>query len=89
MFPGKILAVAYESLVAKQEPTTRAPLDFCGQPWEAQCLDFHTNAAPVATAISLQVRAPSYGSAVGRWRRYAAQLASLIAQLRAAGIALE
>jgi Flp pilus assembly protein TadD len=89
LLPGKILEVSYESLVAEQEPTTRALLDFCGLPWEAQCLDFHTNAAPVATASSVQVREPLYGSAVGRWRRYAAQLEPLRAQLRAAGISLE
>ena len=89
VLPGKVLEVSYESLVADQEPTTRALLDFCGLRWEPQCLDFHTNAAPVATASSVQVRAPLYGTAVGRWRRYAAQLEPLIAQLRAAGIPLE
>ena len=89
VLPGKVLEVSYESLVAEQEPTTRALLDFCGLPWESQCLDFHANAAPVATASSVQVRAPLYGTAVGRWRRYAAQLEPLIAQLRAAGIPLE
>ena len=89
VLPGKVLEVSYESLVTEQEPTTRALLDFCGLPWEAQCLDFHTNAAPVATASSVQVRAPLYGTAVGRWRRYAEQLEPLIAQLRFAGIPLE
>lgn len=89
VLPGKVLEVSYESLVAEQERTTRALLDFCGLPWEAQCLDFHTNAAPVATASSVQVRAPLYATAVGRWRRYAAQLEPLIAQLRATGIPLE
>ncbi|MEO8464249.1 MAG: sulfotransferase [Gammaproteobacteria bacterium] len=89
VLPGKVLEVSYEALVAEQEPTTRALLEFCGLPWEARCLDFHTNAAPVATASSVQVRAPLYGTAVGRWRRYAAQLEPLIAQLRAAGIPLE
>ena len=89
VLPGKVLEVSYESLVAEQEPTTRALLDFCGLRWEAQCLDFHTNEAPVATASSVQVRAPLYGTAVGRWRHYAAQLEPLIAQLRVAGIPLE
>jgi tetratricopeptide (TPR) repeat protein len=89
VLPGKVHEVAYESLVTDQERTTRELLDFCGLPWEAQVLDFHANAAPVATASSVQVRAPLYRSAIGRWRRYAAQLAPLIAQLRAEGIALE
>jgi tetratricopeptide (TPR) repeat protein len=89
VLPGKVLEVPYESLVAEQETTTRALLEFCGLPWEPRCLDFHTNAAPVATASSVQVRAPLYGSAVGRWRRYAAELEPLISQLRTAGIRLE
>jgi len=89
VLPGKILEVSYESLVAEQERTTRMLLEFCGLPWEAQCLDFHSNAAPIATASSVQVRNPLYASAVGRWRRYAAQLEPLRAQLLAAGIALE
>jgi len=89
VLPGKVFEVSYEDLVAKQELTTRALLEFCGLPWQAQCLDFHTNTAPVATASSVQVRAPLYGTAVGRWRRYAAQIEPLITQLRGAGIALE
>jgi hypothetical protein len=89
VLPGKVLEVSYESLVAEQESTTRALLDFCALPWEGQCLDFHANAAPVATASSVQVRTPLYGTAVGRWRRYAAELEPLILQLRAAGIPLE
>ena len=56
--PGRMLEVSYESLVAEQEPTTRTSLAFCGLPWEAQCPDFHTNAASIATAISAHVRAP-------------------------------
>jgi tetratricopeptide (TPR) repeat protein len=89
VLPGKVLELSYESLVAEQERTTRALLGFCGLPWEARCLEFQTNAAPVATASSVQVRAPLYASAVGRWRRYAAQLAPLISELRAAGIEVE
>ncbi len=77
VLPGKMLEVSYESLVAEQEPTTRALLEFCGLPWEARCLDFHSNVAPIATASSVQVRAPLYGTAVGRWRRYAAELEPL------------
>jgi tetratricopeptide (TPR) repeat protein len=89
VLPGKVHEVSYESLVTEQERTTRALLEFCGLPWEPQCLDFHANTAPVATASSVQVRAPLYRSAIGRWRRYEAQLGPLIEQLRSAGIALE
>lgn len=89
VLPGKVLEVQYEALVADQERETRRLLEFCGLPWEAACLDFQANPAPVATASSVQVREPLYNTSVGRWRRYAANLGPLISQLRAAGIALE
>jgi hypothetical protein len=49
-------------------------------------LRFQDNAAPVATASSVQVRAPLYGTSVGRWRRYRMHLDPLVEQLDAAGI---
>ena len=78
--------VAYEDVVADQEATTRRLLAFCGLPWDARCLDFHQNAAPVATASSVQVRQPLYASSVGRWRRYGAALAPMRAILVAGGV---
>lgn len=75
--PGRILTVNYEALVADQEAQTRRLLDFCGLPWDPACLAFERNAAPVATASAVQVRQPMYAGAVGRWRRYEAELAPL------------
>jgi hypothetical protein len=89
VLPGKLLEVSYERLVANQENETRRLLQFCGLPFEPACLDFHANAAPVATASAVQVRAPLYTGAVGRWRRYGKVLDGLRAELLAAGIALE
>jgi tetratricopeptide (TPR) repeat protein len=82
----RFLEIAYEDLVADQETQTRALLDFCGLPWDARCLSFHENAAPVATASSVQVRQPLYSSSVGRWRRYGEGLAPMRAILQAAGL---
>lgn len=81
VLPGRILEVQYEQIVADQEPETRRLLEFCGLPWEDACLSFERNAAPVATASAVQVREPLYASAVGRWRRYEAQLGELRALL--------
>ncbi len=78
--------VAYEDLVADQEGQTRRLLAFCGLDFDPRCLAFHENAAPVATASSVQVRSPIYASSVGRWRRYGAGLAPLRQALEAAGI---
>lgn len=81
--------VAYEDLVADQERETRRLLDFCGLDFDARCLAFHENAAPVATASSVQVRSPIYATSVGRWRRYGEGLAPLRQALESAGIAVD
>ncbi|CAN5884899.1 tetratricopeptide repeat-containing sulfotransferase family protein [soil metagenome] len=69
--------IAYEDIVADQEAQTRRLLDFCDLTWDARCLSFHENTAPVATASSVQVRQPLYSSSVGRWRRYGEGLAPM------------
>lgn len=86
VLPGRVLEVQYESLVADQERETRRLLEYCELPWESATLRFERNAAPVATASSVQVRSPLYSTSVGRWRRYESQLAPAMAELRAAGI---
>ncbi len=78
--------IAYEDVVADQEAQTRRLLAFCGLTWDSRCLSFHENAAPVATASSVQVRQPLYASSVGRWRRYGEGLAPMRAILEEAGL---
>lgn len=77
--------VQYEAVVADTEREARRLLAFCGLEWHPGCLRFHENAAPVATASSVQVRRPIYSTAVGRWRCYERQLEPLIALLREGG----
>ena len=89
VFPGRILEVSYEALVTAQEANSRAIIDHCGLEWDDACLAFESNTAPVATASAVQVRAPMYTSALGRWRRYQTQLEPLAAMLREAGIACD
>ncbi len=62
--------VHYESVVANPEAETRRLLEHCNLRWQPQCLEFHTNTAPVATASSVQVREKIYHRAVERWRHY-------------------
>ncbi|WP_293677749.1 tetratricopeptide repeat-containing sulfotransferase family protein [uncultured Phenylobacterium sp.] len=87
--PDRFAEVAYEDIVADQEGQTRRLLAFCGLPWDPACLAFHENAAPVATASSVQVRQPLYASSVGRWRRYGAGLGPLRRALEAGGVVVE
>lgn len=87
--PGVIHTVSYEVLVADQIGETRKLLEYCGLEWQEACIDFHRNSSPTTTASAAQVRRRLYDSSVSQWRSYAAPLAELNRQLRAAGIATE
>jgi len=86
---GALLRVQYEDLVRDPEGETRRLLEFCGLAWEPACLRFHENAAPVATASAVQVRAPLNDKSIGRWRCYQAHLGPLREALAAEGVATE
>ncbi|WP_164117414.1 sulfotransferase [Sphingorhabdus sp. Alg239-R122] len=62
--------IHYEDVISNQESESRRLIDFLGLDWEGACLNFHKNAAPVATASSVQVRAPIHSKSVGQWKRY-------------------
>ncbi|MEH6611214.1 MAG: sulfotransferase [Halioglobus sp.] len=81
--------IHYESVVAEPETQTRQLLAHCGLPWEPQCLEFHSNTAPVATASSVQVREKLYTRAVDRWRHYEPWLGELRAVFEANSISYE
>ncbi len=82
---NRFTVVHYENVVTDIETETRRLLEFCGLGFEDQCLAFHQNTAPVATASSAQVREPLYTSALGRWKRYEAGLGPALDILEAAG----
>lgn len=82
----RYLEVRYEDVVDDVEREARRLLDFCGLPWDPQCLAFQENPAPVATASSAQVRKPIYRSSLERWRHYERELAPLRALLEAEGV---
>ncbi|MBN8431293.1 sulfotransferase [Microbulbifer salipaludis] len=74
LFPGEILDVHYEDHMEDFEGQVRRILDYCGLPFEPQCLRFYENQRAVKTASSEQVRQPIYRSALGLWKRYEAHL---------------
>jgi len=84
--PSRFLEVNYDAFVSDQVRETRRLIEFCDLEWDERCLDFHLNEAPVATASSVQVRAPLYRGASGRYRRYGTALERLERALRDAGI---
>ncbi|MEO1311196.1 MAG: sulfotransferase [Pseudomonadota bacterium] len=68
--PARLTIVRYEDVIEDIEGQTRRLLDFCGVDFDPACVEFHRNAAPVATASSAQVRQPLYRTSVDRWKRY-------------------
>ncbi|HMB56722.1 MAG TPA: sulfotransferase [Arenimonas sp.] len=79
--PGRIHRVIYETMVDDTETEVRRLLDYCGLPFEEQCLRFFENARPVRTASSEQVRQPIYRDGVDHWRHYEPWLGPLKAAL--------
>lgn len=88
-FPGRIHEISYEQLVADQEVQTRRMLAHCGIAWDPACLEFHRNAAAVATPSAQQVRQPINPRAIGRWRTHEAQLGQVMDFFTANGIPLD
>ena len=82
---GAILDVAYEKVVADLEGEARRLLAYCGLPWDAGVLDFHTTRRPIATASALQVRQPIYTGALKRAQPYDAFLGPLREAMRGTG----
>ena len=81
VIPSGLSEIQYEDLVTDREAATRRLLNFCGLPWEEQCLRPHSADRPVKTLSVSQVRREVYTSSVDRWRRYADHLGPLLAAL--------
>lgn len=83
VMPGAIHDVRYADLVQDPVAAARDLLAFCGLPFEPQCVDTPSNAAPVATLSSAQVREPIHTRALKDWRRYEVPLQPLARALEA------
>jgi len=81
VMPGRIHRVYYENLVADLEGEVRRLLDYCGLPFEEQCLRFHETRRVVQTASSEQVRRPLFSEGVDQWRNFEPWLGKLQAVL--------
>jgi hypothetical protein len=81
--------VRYEDLVTDLDHQARRLVAFIGLEWDARCLAFQDNEAPVATASAVQVRAPLYTTSIGRWKRYGDAIEPLRAALETEGISVE
>jgi tetratricopeptide (TPR) repeat protein len=70
VFPGKVLLMEYEAVVADTENQVRRLLDHCGLPFEKGCLHFYQTERAVRTASSEQVRQPIYSAGLEHWKNY-------------------
>ena len=70
VLPARVHRVQYEQMVDDIEAEVRRLLDYCGLPFEPQCLRFFENERPVRTASSEQVRQPIYRAGVDQWRHF-------------------
>jgi hypothetical protein len=70
VLPGRVHRVIYEDLVENTDREVRRLLDYCGLPFEDECLRFFENDRPVRTASSEQVRQPIYKGGVDHWHHY-------------------
>ena len=86
LFPGRVLQLSYEELVADQEAQTRRLLEHCGLDWDPACLSFHENRAAVATPSAAQVRRPINADAIGKWRIHAEHMEEVRAWFATQGI---
>lgn len=77
VLPGKVLRVHYGDVVADLETQVRRILDYIGLPFEAACLDFHSNDRAVRTASSEQVRQPIFTAGLDQWENFAPYLGAL------------
>ena len=76
--PGHVLTVQYEEIVSDFEPQVRRLLEFCGLPWQDECLRFYESERPVRTPSAEQVRQPIYDRSVGYFQRYESHLGELV-----------
>lgn len=79
VFPGDILEVKYEDVVADAAVQARRMLEYIGVDYEPQVVNFSELERPVKTASVWQVRQPIYDTSKAKWLRYEKHLAPLLA----------
>ena len=82
--PLRYLPIRYEDIVADQEGSVRRMLDFIGEDFDENCLNFHENMRYARTASYAQVTEKLYDRSRLRYRKYVKQLAPVIPILKPA-----
>lgn len=77
VLPDFVLRVQHEDVIDDLEHQVRRILDFCGLPFEQQCIDFYKTKRAIKTPSSEQVRQPIYRSGLAQWKNYELHLGEL------------
>lgn len=72
-----IYTVHYDNVINETEETIRELIDYCGLPFEQECLEFYNSSRPVKTPSAEQVRQPIYKSGLNYWKNYEKHLLPL------------
>jgi hypothetical protein len=72
--PKTILTIKYEDLLVQPKKTITRVLNFIGQRFEPECLEFYNDHRPVTTLSKAQVRKPISKAPLSSWRHYEAQI---------------
>lgn len=75
--PGRIHRVIYEHMIENPDAEIRGLLDYCGLPFEPDCLRLHDYRRAAQTTGSEQSRQPAYREAVDHWRHFESWLGPL------------
>ncbi|MEH6610408.1 MAG: sulfotransferase [Halioglobus sp.] len=75
--PNSVLRVHYENVVADLETQVARILEYCGLPFEAECLNYYNTERAVRTASSEQVRQPIYREGIEQWAHFKPFLTAL------------
>jgi tetratricopeptide (TPR) repeat protein len=86
VLPGRMIEVDYEAVVDDLPGEARRLVEACGLTWEQDCVDFHLNREPTATASAAQVRRPIYRDSVDLWSAYESELRPLRRTLAVEGV---
>lgn len=70
VLPGRVWRVQYEDMVEHTDEQIRRLLDYCGLPFEEQCLRFWETERAVRTPSAEQVRQPIYRGGLEQWRNF-------------------
>ena len=70
VLPGRVHRVDYENVVKDLPGEVRGLLEYCGLPFEDQCLRFFENRRSIRTASAEQVRQPIFSEGVDQWRHF-------------------